>query len=149
MSIEEQNVAVMRAVLQSWNDGTIATEGARFAAPGFVRHDLNGAGLNVADVHRMPSADYHRMLSVGLAEMHLEIVDIFAVWDRVCVRFVGSGIHRGEFLGVPPTGKRVEWNGINTYRLVDGKIVETWQLADHLGILRQMGTVSVAPTAHS
>ena len=76
MSIEEQNVAVVRSGIQTWNDGTVATEGARYIAPGFVRHDLNGAWLNVADFHHMPSADYHRMLSIALAEMHLEIVDI-------------------------------------------------------------------------
>ena len=133
--------------MQAWNDGTIATEAARYIAPGFVRHDLNGAWLNVAGPAGV--ADFLRMLGIALAEMHLEIVDIFAVGDRVCIRFVGTGIHRGEIFGVPPTGRRVTWNGINIYRLVDGKIVETWQLADHLGVLRQMGTVSVAGQASS
>jgi predicted ester cyclase len=142
MSIEEQNMAVMRAALRAWNEGTVAAASAQFIAPEFVRHDLNGAWQNVAGPGGV--ADFSRMLSAALGELHLEVAEMVASGDRVVVRFVGSGIHQGELLGVPATGRRVTWNGINIYRRLDGKVVETWQLADHLGILRQMGAVSVA-----
>lgn len=142
MSIEEQNVAVLRAVIQAWNEGRMAEAAKQFAADGFVRHDLAGAWPDVNGSQGV--VDFNRMWNAALAEMHIEIVDIFGAGDRVCMRFVGSGIHRGPLLGVPATGKRIEWNGLNIYRLVDGKVAETWQMGDVLGILRQMGAVSLA-----
>jgi len=147
MSIEEQNVAVIRAGIQAWNDGTFAEAAVRLAAPEFVRHDLAGAWPDVTGPDGV--ADFNRMWNAALADMHLEIVDIFGAGDRVCVHLIGSGIHRGPLLGVPPTGKRVEWHGINIYRLANGKIVETWQLGDVLGILRQIGAVSIVGQAAS
>jgi predicted ester cyclase len=42
-------------------------------------------------------------------------------------------------MGVPPTNKEVSWRGINMYRIADGRLAETWQLADMLGVLRQIG----------
>ena len=147
MSTEEQNVAVMRAMAQAWNDGTVAQVGASRIAPEFVRHDLAGAWADVTGPDGV--ADFNRMWNAALADMHLEIVDIFGAGDRVCVHLIGSGIHRGPLLGVPPTGKRVEWHGINIYRLANGKIVETWQLGDVLGILRQIGAVSIVGQAAS
>jgi predicted ester cyclase len=60
------------------------------------------------------------------------------------VRFTARGTHKGPFQGVAPTGKRVEWAGINVYRVADGKIRETWQLADMLGLMRQLGAVTTA-----
>ncbi len=141
MSIEEQNVATVRTLYQAWSDGTAAQVAPRFVAPDFVRHDLSGAWPQVVGHEGL--ADFARMFSAALAGYHSEIVDIIASGDRVWVRYIGSGIHSGPLLGIPATGKRIEWNGINIYRLVDGKVVETWQLGDLLGILQQMGAVSI------
>jgi predicted ester cyclase len=44
-------------------------------------------------------------------------------------------------LGVPATGKRLEWNGIHICRVENGKIAEVWSLGDDLGLLRQMGVL--------
>ena len=69
------------------------------------------------------------------------IEDIFASGDKVVVRITGRGIHRGEYEGVPPTGKRVSMSGIAIYRIAHGKIVEEWSQADRLDFLRQLGAV--------
>jgi predicted ester cyclase len=68
-------------------------------------------------------------------------VDLFGAGDRATLRWIGSGTHQGEFLGVPATGKPIEWNAISIYRLANGKITDTWQLIDAWGILRKMGAV--------
>jgi predicted ester cyclase len=142
MSLEEQNTAVLKAVMQSWNDGTFLQASAKLIAPGFVRHDLAEVFPNVSGIRGV--VDSNRMLSTSFAELHLEPVQFVAAGDRVCVHFVGSGVHRGELLGIPPTGQKVTWHGINIYRLANGQIVETWQLADNLGLLRQIGAVTLA-----
>jgi predicted ester cyclase len=59
--------------------------------------------------------------------------------DKVANRFVALGTHLGEFMGVSPTGKRVEFVGNSIDRVVDGRIVETWVEMDLLGVLKQLG----------
>jgi steroid delta-isomerase-like uncharacterized protein len=59
--------------------------------------------------------------------------------DKVVSRFVWSGTHRAEFLGVPATGRRVSVWGIAIDRFVDGKIKDTRIIMDALGLMAQMG----------
>ena len=51
------------------------------------------------------------------------------------------GTHRGEIMGVPPTGREVVLAGINIFRVQDGKLVERWSRTDDLGLLQQLGIV--------
>jgi predicted ester cyclase len=66
-------------------------------------------------------------------------VDQIAEGDKVANRFVFLGTHLGEFMGVAPTGKRVEFVGNSIDRVVDGKIVESWVEVDLLGVMQQLG----------
>lgn len=52
-----------------------------------------------------------------------------------------SATHQGSFMGIPPTGKRVEISGIEYFRLANGKIVERWVMFDDLGLMEQLGVV--------
>ena len=52
-----------------------------------------------------------------------------------------TGTHDGEFMGVAPTGKKIEINGIQIGRFENGKIVERWGSSDELGIMQQIGAV--------
>ncbi len=61
--------------------------------------------------------------------------------DKVAVLFRVTGTHQGELMGIPPTGKKVEFTGINIHRFADGKIVETWWAWDALGLLQQLGAI--------
>jgi predicted ester cyclase len=55
-----------------------------------------------------------------------------------------SATSRGEFFGVPPSGRRIEWTEIHWLRIVNGRIVEHWTNFDQLGILQQLGALDVA-----
>ena len=68
-------------------------------------------------------------------------VDQIAEGEKVANRFVFLGTHLGEFEGVAPTGKRVEFVGHSIDRVVEGKIVESWVEVDMLGVMRQLGAV--------
>jgi len=59
--------------------------------------------------------------------------------DRVAARFVETGTHKGEFFGVAPTGKSVNFTEIGILRIADGKIVESWYDVDMLGLMGQLG----------
>jgi predicted ester cyclase len=62
--------------------------------------------------------------------------------DLVAEVFTASGTHRGEMMGVAPTGREVSLRGINVFRVRDGRITERWGRLDDLGFLQQLG---VAP----
>jgi predicted ester cyclase len=68
-------------------------------------------------------------------------VDQIAEGEKVANRFVFLGTHLGEFEGVAPTGKRVEFIGHSIDRVVEGKIVESWVEIDMLGVMQQLGVV--------
>lgn len=74
-----------------------------------------------------------------MPDLRVDIEDIFASGDRVVVREVNRGTHSGPFLGVEPTGRTVEFSGINIYRIEKGRVAETWQHIDWHGALRQIG----------
>ncbi|WP_314224701.1 ester cyclase [Streptomyces zaehneri] len=62
--------------------------------------------------------------------------------DRVCNRWTWSGTHKGDFMGIPATGKQVGMTGTTVFRCRDdGKIVEAWWQYDRLGLMEQLGAL--------
>jgi predicted ester cyclase len=68
-----------------------------------------------------------------------DIEEVVAEGNRVAARFKCSGTHRGEFMGMPPTGKRMEVTEVYFLTVVDGKIVDFVGVEDNLARLQQLG----------
>jgi hypothetical protein len=79
------------------------------------------------------------MLLHGLPDLQITVEDVLAEGDKVVCRNTVTGTHHGEYMGVPPTGKSITYNEIFIFRLVDGRIAETWGVVDVLSQLRQLG----------
>lgn len=79
----------------------------------------------------------------AFTDMHLDIKDVIADGDKVAVRFTNSGTHTGAFMGVPATGEHAEWLGIGVYTVRESKIVDAWFGEDMLGLLLQLGAVTL------
>jgi predicted ester cyclase len=78
-------------------------------------------------------------------DFEMEIVDLIAEADRVVAHFKCSGAHRGDWLGVPPTGRRFERvDEIYIFTVRDGKLVSAVGVEDNLTRMRQLG---IGPTA--
>ncbi len=77
--------------------------------------------------------------------LSVTILDMIADGDKVTVRFVAHGDHKGTFMGLPPTGKRIALSGIEIFRIKDGKIAELWGEANLMGLMQQLGILP-APT---
>jgi len=77
----------------------------------------------------------------GLADARFDIDEMFGADDRVVVRWNLHATHTGPFAGVSPTQKKIAVRGISLYRLRDGKITETRNLADLLALFTQLGTI--------
>lgn len=67
--------------------------------------------------------------------------DVFGEGDLVVGRGVIYGTQKGEFLGVPPTNKRVRYTGTRLFRLKDGKLTDGWINLDLLGVMQQLGAI--------
>ena len=100
-----------------WHGGTVGTVTGREQV----------AGLFAGVVASLPNA-------------HAAIKDIFGQGNQVVVRVVVSGTQEGAILGIPASGRFVQWDGVDVYRLSDGKISNIWAGDDWTAILNDTGT---------
>jgi steroid delta-isomerase-like uncharacterized protein len=90
--------------------------------------------LHGRDIWRQGAA----MFRSAFPDLHAEIEDIFGSGDRVAVRLSMRGTHRGEYLGIPATGRPVSYVSHEFYRVEDGLIAEEWLCSDTASLLRQI-----------
>jgi hypothetical protein len=121
----ERNKAVARRVIEELNDGH--PEAFRsILAPDFVEHRA---------VPGPPG-----QLGRAFPDIVTRVRSITADEDRVAVHVSEQGIHRGDFLGIPATGRRARWDGVYLARFRDdGTLAELWSYIDLAGLLRQIG----------
>lgn len=137
MSAEKNSALVRRFVEEIFNQGKVEVA-EEILAPGYMHHDPTtnefGSGIE----------GFKQMISLYRQAFDLQIVleDQVATEEKVVDRWTGHGTHRGEFMGMAPTGKKITATGISIHRIADGKIAETWNNYDALGIYKQLG---VAP----
>jgi steroid delta-isomerase-like uncharacterized protein len=108
----------------------------RYLAPAFVNHDPPFPGAPAGPEGMRQAA---AMFRAALPDWHSDLDQLVAEGDIVVERFTASGTHRGELMGVPPSGKTIEVRGINIFRVEGDQIVERWGRLDDLGLLRQLG----------
>lgn len=82
-----------------------------------------------------------RIFTTAFPDLQLGVADLVAEGDRVVLRGTTSGTHRGEFLGIPPTGRRVWVTGTAIIRLAGGKMVERWGITDDVTMMQQLGVI--------
>jgi predicted ester cyclase len=81
------------------------------------------------------------MLFAAFPDQKWTIEELIAEGDKVVNRFTWRGTHRGDFLGIAPTGSHVEVKGVVIDRFADGKIADTRIQMDNLGLMQQLGVV--------
>jgi len=74
-------------------------------------------------------------------DLHVTVEDLIAEGDRVVGRNTVTGTHRGEYMGLPPTGKSITYNEIFIFRFAGGRIAETWGVVDVFSQMRQLGAI--------
>jgi steroid delta-isomerase-like uncharacterized protein len=108
----------------------------RYLDPGFINHDPPFPGApDGREGMRQAAAMFHE----ALPDWHSEVEQLIAEADIVVERFTASGTHRGDLIGVAPTGKVVALKGIQIFRIENDKIVERWGRLDEVGLMRQLG----------
>jgi predicted ester cyclase len=109
----------------------------------------NRADLAVADqifdeAYAVHEKGFVPLILAAFPDSRVTVDDLIAEGDKVVTRFTWRGTHRGEFMGVPPTGRRVAVGGIWIHRLEGGQIVEgrDWGQVDWLGLFKQLGAAT-------
>lgn len=77
----------------------------------------------------------------ALPDLQAIIHDQVADDDKVVTRKTLRGTHRGDLLGIPPTGKVVDINVIDILRVKDNQITDHWNNVDRLGLMQQLGVL--------
>ena len=85
--------------------------------------------------------DVIRMMRIGFPDIHWTLEETIASGDKVVSRFKWTGTQRGEFLGIPATGRKVTVPGVVIDRLNDGKMADSRILMDTLGMMQQLGVI--------
>ncbi len=135
--VEEENKAVVRRYYEEFvNLGNLAVADEIIASecPLYVGSALVGTG---------PEAfkQFRARMYTGFPDLRFTIEDLVDQGEKVADRVSVRGTHQGEFMGMPPTGKRVESSAISLARIREGKIVERRGMPDMLGLMRQIGAV--------
>jgi steroid delta-isomerase-like uncharacterized protein len=96
----------------------------------------------------MPPMDWNENKKEFLApftkafpDLRRNIVDMVAEGDKVAVSINVTGTYKGEFQGIPPTGKQVSFTAMDILTIIDGKITEEWATADMMGLMQQIGAI--------
>ena len=102
-----------------------------------------GVGFGLAEgeteVHGPPQLKpFVRNMRNAFPDFHIKIEDMMAEGDKVAVRFQVTGTHKGDGLGFPPTGNKIELTGMTIIRFERGQLVHGWNNWDQLGMLRQL-----------
>ena len=74
-------------------------------------------------------------------DLRAEIEDIFGEDDKVVSRAMCRGTHKGELMGMPPTGKQIAIRVICTNRFAGQRVAEDWELPDLFGMMLQLGVI--------
>ncbi len=138
MSVQE-NKALVRHIAELWNAGDLAALDACFTADYANRDPNNPEVTDLAGYKRWAAA-----APAAVPHLQVTIEDMIGEGDRVAKYWSFVATHRGEFAGAAPTGKRVTWSGVTIYRIVGGKAAECIWRTDALGLMLQLGAVSLA-----
>ena len=116
---------------------------AELVADDFVEHDYV-PGLPATKEGML---DYFRLILSAFPDLRMGVEDLIASEDKTVARVKVTATHRGDFMGVAPTGSRVEMQLIDIMRFDDaGRISDHWGVADMLSLMQQLGVVpSAAP----
>ncbi len=130
----EQNIVAQERLGQAVSSGQLDALAEVFA-PNVVDHDPT------PDQGSGPEGfkQFFTTLRAAFPDLTIKAEHVVTDEDNVAIAYTISGTHRGDFLGVAPTGKRISARGVQIGRFENGKIVERWGSSDELGILHQIG----------
>ena len=140
--MSEENKALARSWFEELFNAQNLDAADEITAQDSVNHDPLLTNLPSG-----PEGDEHvvNLYHGAFPDAQITVEDQIAEGDKVVTRWTGRGTHQGEFMGVAPSGNRVEIAGITINRISGSKISETWTIYDALGMMQQIGAMPSSP----
>ena len=133
--LEARNIGLIKTLLVELDKGNVEAF-LKFYAPDFKFYFPSNSSTPASREDEMAMA---KMMMAAIPDLEHVITEIFAVKDRVVLRFVALGTHQAELEGIPPTGNKIAVGAICIFRIKDGLVVEEIEDADMLGLYQQLG----------
>lgn len=132
---------VSRFVEELWNKRQFDVADEIFAND-CVTHQLR-SGAPADAVPRGPEAIKEHVAGwiASFPDLRFNIEQMLGEGDRVAMQLLMEGTHQSAWLGIPPSGKKVEIRMFTVHRVVQDKIVEDWVLVESLGLFQQVGVI--------
>ena len=131
MSLEE-NKAIVRRFIEAYNNRNLDVFD-EILAPDYFDYTSKVGPEGLKQLMNMAFK--------GFPDFHETIEDIIAEGDKVWVRITFSGTHKGEFMGIAPTGKKVTTEMVDIFRIVNGKLVEYRDVNNNLDFFKKLGVL--------
>jgi steroid delta-isomerase-like uncharacterized protein len=135
MSTEQNKVAVRRFIDE------VFVKGNADGVDKLVTHDFTPHSWGKMPSGVEPLKQAIRQVHAGLADVSFKIEDMIAEDDKVAVRVTAHARHKGEFMGIPASGREYTISEMHIFHMRDGKVAEHWLDADMLGLMRQIGAL--------
>lgn len=137
------NAMTTRKTYELINAGNLDAFGD-LLADDFVEHeDLPGFAPT-----KQGTLEWFRGLLTAFPDMRMNVEDLVASGDKAVARVTATATHRGDFMGVPATGKSMTIQLIDIMKFDDaGRLSEHWGVADNLALMQQLGVVPAGPPA--
>jgi steroid delta-isomerase-like uncharacterized protein len=110
------------------------------ADPGLVDHNSPDGDPTLASFKKKVSG-----FKAIFPDLHEDLADIVASGDTVATRWVLSGTQQLEFMGVPAAGQTISVEGMNFYRVKDGRVTDLWTQFDTVALMQQVGAMPTSP----
>ena len=131
----ERNKTTARRIFEErLTQGSIAADAELFTADFQVHVGAATAGLKEDQVSIQG-------WKAAIPDLKATVHDVIAEGDRVAVRWSARGTNTGTGNGLPATGKPLEVGGFALFRMVDGRVAESWGMFDTMGLFRQLGLI--------
>jgi predicted ester cyclase len=136
MSTEENKALSRRVTEEIWNKKNLALADELIDA-NWVMHGTGGMEFKGREGFKQ----FFTTFTTAFPDFHVAIDDMVAEGDKVACRLTTRGTHKGDLMGIAPTGKQFTVTGIIISRSAGGKEAEMWLINDQLGMMQQLGVV--------
>ena len=137
MSVEENKAVVQRFVDEVLNGQSLEAADEILAPDHILNYMLLPEPMIGAKAWEQSVSGYF----TAFPDMVVTIDNMIGEGDQVAARWSAVATHTGPLMGIPPSGRRVNWIGQGVYRIKDGKIVEQWGIDDALGLMQKIGAI--------
>ena len=134
---EKHETSVRRLIDEAWNKGNLKVID-EVCAPDIVNNDPMNP-VRGLEAQRGLVKKYR----TAFPDCRLDVDEIFSASDKVVVRWRYSGTHQGQLEGIAPTGRRVNGTGLTIYHFMGDRIQQVFANWDALGMLQQLGVVTL------